>query len=103
MYPLVGDRSDVPDDSVPFSQFVDRESDRSSETFRPTPKLYVVEFVKLDVGAAKVCGAGGGGCIAFFIKEGTKEKLTEELNRLGGSVLPFNFVKSYLESTCRTS
>ena len=56
MYPLVGDRSDIPDDSVPFSQFVDKESDRSSETFLPTPKLYVVEFEKLEVGAAKVCG-----------------------------------------------
>jgi D-glycero-alpha-D-manno-heptose-7-phosphate kinase len=43
--------------------------------------------------AAKVCGAGGGGCVAFYIKEGTKEKISLELNRLGGSVLPFNFVK----------
>ncbi|MGV7220970.1 MAG: GHMP kinase [Nitrospinales bacterium] len=47
--------------------------------------------------AAKVCGAGGGGCVAFYIKDGTKEKISLELNRLGGSVLPFNFVKRGLQ------
>jgi D-glycero-alpha-D-manno-heptose-7-phosphate kinase len=47
--------------------------------------------------AAKVCGAGGGGCVAFYIKEGTKEKISSELNRLGGSVLPFKFVKRGLK------
>jgi len=47
--------------------------------------------------ASKVCGAGGGGCVAFYIREGTKEKISEELNRLGGSVLPFRFVKRGLK------
>ncbi len=43
--------------------------------------------------SAKVCGAGGGGCIAFFVRTGFKEKVAEELTRLGGRVLPFKFIR----------
>ena len=43
--------------------------------------------------AAKVCGAGGGGCVAFFVKAGRKDQVQEALNKLGARVLDFKFVK----------
>jgi D-glycero-alpha-D-manno-heptose-7-phosphate kinase len=42
--------------------------------------------------AAKVCGAGGGGCVAFFVKTGRKEHVQEVLRKLGAQVLDFRFV-----------
>jgi D-glycero-alpha-D-manno-heptose-7-phosphate kinase len=38
--------------------------------------------------AAKVCGAGGGGCVIFMVEEGAKERVTEALRHAGGQVLP---------------
>jgi D-glycero-alpha-D-manno-heptose-7-phosphate kinase len=38
--------------------------------------------------AAKVCGAGGGGCIVFLLQEGAKERVAEVMRRMGGQVLP---------------
>lgn len=43
--------------------------------------------------AAKVCGAGGGGCIAFIVSSDRKEFVTSELTRLKGQVIPFRFVR----------
>lgn len=43
--------------------------------------------------AAKVCGAGGGGCVAFFVKKGVKENVVSGLSREGVDVLNFKFVK----------
>jgi D-glycero-alpha-D-manno-heptose-7-phosphate kinase len=42
--------------------------------------------------AGKVCGAGGGGCVAFIVPPGKKQSVTEELTSKGGKVLPFRFV-----------
>ncbi len=39
--------------------------------------------------AAKVCGAGGGGCVIFFVEAGAKERVTRALTAAGGQVLPF--------------
>jgi D-glycero-alpha-D-manno-heptose-7-phosphate kinase len=38
--------------------------------------------------AAKVCGAGGGGCLVLLLEEGAKERVTKVVNKLGGRVLP---------------
>lgn len=38
--------------------------------------------------AAKVCGAGGGGCVIFMVKDGAKERVAEALKVNGGHVLP---------------
>ena len=46
--------------------------------------------------AAKVCGAGGGGCVAFIVRVGAKERVSAELKKLGGKVLDFKFVKQGL-------
>ncbi|MDA1109709.1 MAG: GHMP kinase [Nitrospinae bacterium] len=42
--------------------------------------------------AAKVCGAGGGGCVAFFVKVDRKEQVQGALSKLGARVLDFRFV-----------
>lgn len=42
--------------------------------------------------AAKVCGAGGGGCVAFIVPPKKKQSVIDELNLRGGKVLPFQFV-----------
>jgi D-glycero-alpha-D-manno-heptose-7-phosphate kinase len=39
--------------------------------------------------AAKVCGAGGGGCVAFFVEEGAKERVGGAIEAAGGQVLAF--------------
>ena len=43
--------------------------------------------------AAKVCGAGGGGCVAFIVKKECKDRVEEELRQQGGQVLDFRFVQ----------
>ena len=43
--------------------------------------------------AAKVCGAGGGGCIAFMVPSAKRESIVSELIRLNGQVIPFRFVQ----------
>src|SRR5205814_3069115 len=38
--------------------------------------------------AAKACGAGGGGCVVFMVREGAKERVAQALRMNGGTVLP---------------
>jgi len=42
--------------------------------------------------AAKVCGAGGGGCVAFFVTPKKREPVIRVLDDHGGNVLDFKFV-----------
>jgi D-glycero-alpha-D-manno-heptose-7-phosphate kinase len=37
---------------------------------------------------AKVCGAGGGGCVFFLVERGAKERVSRELAGAGAEVLP---------------
>jgi len=37
---------------------------------------------------AKVCGAGGGGCVFFLVEPGAQEKVVAAIERLGAEVLP---------------
>jgi D-glycero-alpha-D-manno-heptose-7-phosphate kinase len=47
--------------------------------------------------AAKVCGAGGGGCIAFLCEDGAKESVGRALAAEGGAeVLDWNFARDGL-------
>lgn len=43
--------------------------------------------------AAKVCGAGGGGCVVFFVAEGARERVATALRDHGGQVLPFKVAR----------
>jgi len=49
--------------------------------------------------AAKVCGAGGGGCVAFFVPPIKRENVIETLKDHGGNVLNFKFVSRGLRVT----
>jgi len=59
-----------------------------------TPQMDKLIRSALNKGAlaAKVCGAGGGGCVAFIVPPGKKQLIISELNLKGGKVLPFQFV-----------
>jgi D-glycero-alpha-D-manno-heptose-7-phosphate kinase len=39
--------------------------------------------------AAKVCGAGGGGCVIFYTKPEAKQRVETAIAKAGGTVLPF--------------
>jgi len=43
--------------------------------------------------AGKVCGAGGGGCVAFYVNKNQKPQVMNTLTENGGQVLDFCFVK----------
>jgi D-glycero-alpha-D-manno-heptose-7-phosphate kinase len=43
--------------------------------------------------AAKVCGAGGGGCVIFFVEEGTQGRVSSALTVAGGTVLPLKVAR----------
>jgi len=49
--------------------------------------------------AAKVCGAGGGGCVVFMLKddEGAKERVSAALREAGGPVLSYRVAREGLE------
>jgi D-glycero-alpha-D-manno-heptose-7-phosphate kinase len=46
--------------------------------------------------AAKVCGAGGGGCVVFYVEKGAKERVAEALRTSGGRLLPFRVAREGL-------
>ena len=46
--------------------------------------------------AAKVCGAGGGGCVIVLIEEGSRERVEDAIRRNGGQVLDFRLATSGL-------
>lgn len=46
--------------------------------------------------AAKVCGAGGGGCVVAFVEEGSRERVHEAIRRNGGQPLDFRVARDGL-------
>jgi D-glycero-alpha-D-manno-heptose-7-phosphate kinase len=46
--------------------------------------------------AAKVCGAGGGGCVLVMVEEGTKDSVADALSRAGGRILPLRVAREGL-------
>jgi D-glycero-alpha-D-manno-heptose-7-phosphate kinase len=46
--------------------------------------------------AAKVCGAGGGGCVIAFVEEGSRERVHSALRQNGGQPLDFQVARSGL-------
>ncbi|HXZ28468.1 MAG TPA: hypothetical protein VEG08_10765 [Terriglobales bacterium] len=46
--------------------------------------------------AAKVCGAGGGGCVLFCVETEARARVAEALNRAGGRLLPFRVARQGL-------
>ena len=46
--------------------------------------------------AAKVCGAGGGGCVLMMVEEGAKEAVSSAVSRAGGHILPLRVAREGL-------
>ncbi len=44
--------------------------------------------------AAKVCGAGGGGCVAFYCEPGRKAKVEDALAAAGAQVIPYRIARA---------
>ena len=58
-----------------------------------TPELLHFVQTGLEHGAlgAKVCGAGGGGCVVYYAKDNERPRLVSAIKKLGGHILPFSF------------
>ncbi|HUS19499.1 MAG TPA: hypothetical protein VMZ25_07595 [Terriglobales bacterium] len=56
-----------------------------------TPLIEKLVAAAKDNGAraAKVCGAGGGGCVVFFVEPEAHEQVEAVLQELGATMLPF--------------
>src|SRR5512146_1153777 len=46
--------------------------------------------------AAKVCGAGGGGCVLFFAEDGARERVENALRAVKATILPFRVAREGL-------
>ena len=53
--------------------------------------------------AAKVCGAGGGGCVFFLVEAGARERVSRALTEAGGKILPFRVAAKGLEVCAETA
>lgn len=53
--------------------------------------------------AAKVCGAGGGGCVVFLVEPGSKAAVESLLVRLGGEIIHFGVSRTGLEVRANSS
>jgi len=64
-----------------------------------TPKIdrMIEQTAKYGALAAKVCGAGGGGCVVFLVEPGTKPAVERMLTRLRGQIINFSVSRSGLE------
>lgn len=71
---------------------------RSNYTNISTPLIDKLIAVASKNGgrAAKVCGAGGGGCVVFMVKEGAKDRVSDALTLNGAQVLPFRVARDGL-------
>ena len=49
--------------------------------------------------AAKVCGAGGGGCVIFFVEKGAASRVATAIGDNGGRVLPLQVARDGLRVT----
>jgi len=49
--------------------------------------------------AAKVCGAGGGGCVLIMVEEGAKEAAAHAVAEAGGRILPLRVAREGLRIT----
>ena len=64
-----------------------------------TPKIdrMIAQTAKQGTLAAKVCGAGGGGCVVFLVAPGTKSAVEQMLTRMGGRIISFGVSRHGLE------
>ncbi len=67
-----------------------------------TPLIDKLIAVAAKVGgrAAKVCGAGGGGCVLFMVEEEAKETVARAVVEAGGCILPLKVAREGLRISC---
>ena len=58
----------------------------------PAMEKLIRSAIKSGARAAKVCGAGGGGCLAFIVPPQKKQFIVNDLKSKGGKILQFKFV-----------
>ncbi|HZU21649.1 MAG TPA: hypothetical protein VE998_02385 [Terriglobales bacterium] len=59
----------------------------------------VAKTARAGARAAKVCGAGGGGCVIFLVEPDARERVAEVITDLGARVLPFRVDRKGLTIT----
>lgn len=91
---LTGDWKDV-------AELLALEWENRKQNFKgistPTIDSMIEETQKQGTVAAKVCGAGGGGCVVFMVEPGTKHAVEEALAQMGGQIISFAFSRTGLE------
>lgn len=70
----------------------------SSVTNEQIEELFDEAFQNGAVGG-KACGAGGGGCVLFFVEPNRRESVEQVVGRLGSRVIPFKFEFDGLQVT----
>jgi len=91
---LTGDWKDV-------AELLALEWENRKQNFKgistPTIDSMIEQTQKQGTVAAKVCGAGGGGCVVFMVQPGSKPAVAEALTHLGGQIIDFAFSRTGLE------
>ena len=54
----------------------------------------IAAAMKNGAQAAKVCGAGGGGCVIFLAEPNSKKRVQDAISQAGGTVLPLRVCRS---------
>jgi D-glycero-alpha-D-manno-heptose-7-phosphate kinase len=64
-----------------------------------TPRIdrMIEQTRRVGTRAAKVCGAGGGGCVVFLVEPGSSRAVEAKLTRLGGRIIHCAVSRSGLE------
>lgn len=70
----------------------------ASVTNEQIEELFEEAFRNGAVGG-KACGAGGGGCVLFFVEPNRRESVEQVVERLGSRVIPFKFEFEGLQVT----
>jgi len=91
---LTGDWKDV-------AELLSLEWENRKHNFKgistPTIDSMIEQSQKHGTVAAKVCGAGGGGCVVFMVEPGTKPAVEDVLTQMGGQIINFAFSRTGLE------
>ena len=88
--------ADVPFEDEKFSYLA---LTRHLPAHRPAARVLASPHISKVGVTAKVCGAGGGGCVVFFVEPDARERVAEVITDLGARVLPFRVDRKGLTVT----
>ena len=84
-----------------FARVLDREwqNRRTMAEGVSTPEIDAMMASAREAGAmaSKICGAGGGGCMVTFVRDGAQEAVKTSLERHGARVIPFQISRQGLQ------